>query len=169
MVPDEVMPGTEYFKASCAPSWSRWNIRKENPFKNKEDEGLRDEEGSSVAKVTKASYPSHPQKPSPLLCSHPSNLSFFRVLPLHRQALSFSCLSDLFDHHLLLCSLLLQGMRNTRTGIKTNKNLKFKTIIKIPKWMFLILREAHFCPTEQSTKQLALPWSRAASVPPQDV
>lgn len=67
MVPDEVMPGTEYFKASCAPSWSRWNIRKENPFKNKEDEGLRDEEGGSVAKVTKA----FPSQPSPEAFSSP--------------------------------------------------------------------------------------------------
>ena len=32
-----MMPGTEYFKTSCAPSWNRRDIRKENLFKLKQD------------------------------------------------------------------------------------------------------------------------------------
>ena len=29
-----MMPGTEYFKTSCAPSWNRRDIRKESLFRN---------------------------------------------------------------------------------------------------------------------------------------
>lgn len=38
------MPGTEYFRTSCAPSWNRRDIKKENLLRNEEEEeegGLR--------------------------------------------------------------------------------------------------------------------------------
>lgn len=91
-------------------------MKTENLLKNKEDEGLRDEDGSSVAKVTMASLPSHLQKLSPRLHCHQSDFSFLGF---------YRCtgMPSLFPNSLIIICFSApsfateEGMRNSRMRI----------------------------------------------------